>query len=139
MIAACVPALHPVYDKFINKMAGHKSIDCASPTQPEPGAHAHPGRRHGFWTVVMKGISQISGTTLNTATENSRSVKSAAAPTGQIHWSPDRGDEKQASAAVVSSVPMRSLEDAADIQHPPDAIWIQRVNGAHGVRRPGHG
>lgn len=147
MIAACVPALHPVYDKVVKRMTGHKPIDCECQAPP-PGPAARLDRRHGFWTIVMKGISQTSGTTLNTATDHSRSVVSAvpgltpapAPASAQLHWRQDDfADEKQdvaaPSAVVASTVPMRSLEDAADVQNPPDAIWTQRVNGVHGVRR----
>lgn len=131
MIAACVPALHPVYDKFRKRMEDHRSIGCASGTPPD--GQARWDSRRGFWTVVMMRIGQVSGTTLNTATENSRSVVSAATPS-QWNRGPRDADEKDAAASNLG-VPMRSLEDAASIQHPPDAIWTQRANGARGVGR----
>lgn len=134
MIAACVPALHPVYDKIVKKISGRKSASSDGEVPPEQQQQQADGANlggHGFWTVVMKHISDISGST----TDYSRSARSAVLRhTSQGSQGHCSGDEKDMAAAALS-VPMRSLEDAADVQHPPEAIWTRRANDAHGIGR----
>lgn len=132
MIAACVPALHPVYDKVVKWTTGNRSIDCESGSPPE---QALSGPKQGFWSVVIKHLSVKSGTTLNTVTDYSRSAVSAATQS-RGNWRSGNTDETRVNTTSLT-VPMRSLEDAAGIQFPPDAIWTPRVSSAQGFRRPG--
>lgn len=130
MIAACVPALHPVYDKVIKWTTGDRSIDFESGSPPEQALSCP---KHSFWSVVIKHLSVKSGTTLNTVTDHSRSAVFAATQS-RGNWRSGNTDE---TVTASLTVPMRSLEDAAGIQFPPDAIWTQRVSSAQGFRRPG--
>lgn len=110
LISACIPTLHPVYDRI---QQCFKTLLGKTPTPQDDFANWERGsdrpahQMGGFWTEKLGFIL--------------RSINSSWATT--------------ATTAKTSTVQTRTLEDAATITRPPPVIWYTNiVKSTHGLR-----
>lgn len=130
LIAACAPTLHPVCEEladYTQRMITNFNKDPASPPNSNDHLIEPPSRRRektrekGFWSSpkMPSWFSSSSNTTNSTG--------------GLRSWSDYRGRANNDVEERMVEVAMpRTLEDAANLAYPPEAIWKHKVRvGQH--------
>lgn len=110
LISACVPTLHPVYERIqqvFRRLMGKATTPQGDVANWEQETDRPAHQMGGFWTEKLDSIL--------------RSITSSWATT--------------ATTAKTSTVQTRTLEDAATITRPPPVIWYTNiVKSTHGLR-----
>lgn len=111
VMAACVPTLHPLYDKFHAWPAKHMAARRAQVLAGRQERQRRPIERHdsvlrrGYWTGKIEEI--VSTLHLSTPARSTESGRNAS--------------------CVETAVQTRTLEDAANVTRPPEVIWHTNI------------
>lgn len=123
LIAACIPTLHPVYDRFTGRS---KNTNRTYPCRPPNNDHKISNSKQSFWSA-----RKLSFGYFNTGSAGCSSRRWSVNGSG-IRGASGGGGGRNTVSSMADMASPRTLEDAANLAYPPAAIWKQTVRvGQH--------